>query len=391
MARVAIVAGPDPGHALPALGLGAALARAGHEVRCWSGAGHDATAASVGIGLERLPLLAPHPDDADLGFRLWGRGAQMAVPLATQLAGFRPDLVVADVLTRCGQFAAQLLEVPWVELTPHHLDEPDDDLPPVGLGRQPARHALRRADDRRLVRHQRRSRALGSAQATRAARSIGLHGAAVPVHRLIGTVRGLEYPRRRWPPDTTWVGPLALDPVGPPLEPPPGRAPLIVVTDSTATDVSRSLGARAITALRGCDVRLVVTSGWLPAQRAPGLVVGTGPHGPLLAEADVAVSPGGFGFVGKAVGAGVPTVTVPFQGDQRETAARLVWQGAGRALPLRRGHGWRLRTAIRRVGSDGATRAAARQLAAEVARTDDTTILRALAPWLGPISRPRTG
>jgi UDP:flavonoid glycosyltransferase YjiC (YdhE family) len=43
----------------------------------------------------------------------------------------------------------------------------------------------------------------------------------------------------------------------------------------------------------------------------------------LLAEAALAVGPGGGGFVAKAAAAGVPMVVVPGHGDQREAAARL--------------------------------------------------------------------
>lgn len=365
MARIVVVAGPDAGHALPALGVAAALHRRGHRVRFLTGDGHDLTAAAHGLHAERLPLLAPTEDDDDIGHRLWTRAAVMAVPLADRLRPWTPELVVADTLTRCGAFAAQLLGVPWVELIPHHLDDPADDLPPIGLGRRPARSGLRRADDRRIVGLQRRSLALGASQASGAAASIGLPEVIPAALRLIGTLPGLERPRARWPTDAHVVGPLALDPELPVLAPPPGQLPLVVVTDSTATDVDRQLGAVALRALARMDLRLVVTSTLAPAHRTARVVVGRGPHAPLLAEAALAVGFGGAGFVSKAATAGVPMVVIPLQGDQREGAARLRDAGAGRVVPLRALRPTRLRWAVIRHLTDPDAAASARRLAAE--------------------------
>jgi MGT family glycosyltransferase len=365
--RIALVAGPDPGHALPALGVGAALVTRGHEVRLWTGLGHERTAARAGIAVEQLPLLAPSPDDEDIGHRLWTRAGEMAVPLAVRLRAFAPDLVLIDTLTRAGAFAAELLGLPWVELIPHHLDDPDPSLPPVGLGRPLARTPWRRADDRRIVRLQQRSYALGARQAAGVATAIGLADVGRPVVRLIGTLPTLERARSRWPADAHVVGPVAIDPDLPALAPPDGDAPLVVVSDSTATGVDRSLGEVALRALRGLDLRLVVTSGRLPAERRHDVVVGPGPHVPLLAAARLAVGFGGAGFTSKAVAAGVPLVVVPLQGDQREGAARLADVGAARVLPVRRLTARRLRWAVVRALADRRALQATAALAREAA------------------------
>jgi UDP:flavonoid glycosyltransferase YjiC (YdhE family) len=336
-------------------------------VRLWTGLGHDATAAAHGLSVEQLPLLAPTEHDADIGHRLWTRAGEMAVPLAERLRRWDPVLVVVDTLTRAGAFAAELLGLPWVELVPHHLDDPDPQLPPIGLGRRPARTPWRRADDRRLVRLQQRSYALGAAQAAAVAAELGLAHVGRPVLRLIATLPALERARVSWPADAHVVGPLAIDPALPALRPPEGDLPLVVVSDSTATGVERSLGRVALRALAGLDLRVVVTSSQLPARRTPHVVVGRGPHRPLLADAAVAVTFGGAGFTSKAVAAGVPLVVVPLQGDQREGAARLVDAGVGRLLPLRRLTPRRLRWAVVRQLADGDARAAAAGLAVQAA------------------------
>lgn len=365
MAHIAVVAGPDPGHAFPGLALASALVRHGHRVTYASGLRHEPAAREVGCGFVELPLLAPTDRDDDMGHRLWGRAAEMAPPLADRLREDVPDLVVADVLTRAGAFSAELLGRPWVELSPHHLMDPDPEVPPVGLGRQPARTPWRRLDDARIRRLQQRSLDDGRGMERQVRERLDLPpDGGRPLARLLATLPGLEYPRRAWPADTHVVGAMEFDPPWPPLVPPPGKAPLVVVTDSTASTAGSSLAATALEALRPTGLRVVVTTGRDDLPVWPGAVAGRGPHGPLLDEAAVAVSPGGHGFVGKALVRGVPLVVVPGVGDQRETAARLRWSGAGLPVAPTRLRARRLRWAVLRVVHDPRYGEAARRLAA---------------------------
>lgn len=366
--RVLVAAGPDPGHALPALGVAAALVRHGHAVRFAGGETHRALSRSLEVPWTALPLLAPTPQDDDLGHRLWRRGADMAIPLAAAVRSWSPQMVVADTLTTAGRFLAGLLDVPWVEVIPHHLPDPDPDLPPVGLGRRPAGTPWRRWDDRRLSRLQQRSLARGAEHADRVARDLGLPAAPPATLRLVATLPDLERPRRTWPAQAHVVGPLAVDPFLPPLEPPPGDDPLVLVTDTTASGVDhRGLTDIFTRAFAHTDLRVVVTSGRLPARRETRLVVGRGPHGPLLAAAQVAVGHGGGGFTAKAFAFGVPQVVVPIHGDQHEAAARVRDTGAGRVLPLRRLTPRRLRWAVLRLLATPQAAAAAGRLQVQAA------------------------
>lgn len=358
--RIAVVAGPDPGHAYPALALASALRARAHAVTFVSGDRHRSEAARAGATFVELPALAPTPGDVDLAHRLWRRPVTMAPPLAERLAAWSPDLVVSDVLTRAGAFAAELLGVPWVEISPHHLMDPDPDVPPIGLGRGPARTPWRRVDDRRLRRLQERSVAAGAEQERAARADLGLPPAGgAPVARLLATLPALEPPRRSWPGDAHIVGPLPWEPGGPPLPLPPGDAPLVVVTDSTASGARGSLAAAAATALRRTGLRVVITTGRRLADVGPRTVVGRGPHGPLLDHAAVAVTTGGHGFVGKALLRGVPIVVVPEHGDQRETAGRLRALGAGVWVPAWAAGPAVLRLAVLRAVHDARLRSAA--------------------------------
>ena len=364
-ARILLVSGPDPGHAFPIIGLGTALRERGHEVTVATGRDHEAAIEGEGCRFVELPLLAPSPPsrEHDLGHLLWRLPVVMAPALAERVSDRPPDLVVADTLTSAGGFAAELLDRDWVELSPHYLYAPDPHLPPVGLGRRPERWWW--PSSVQMRRAQARSTASGRAMEVQARGELGLPTARRRRARLLCTLPALEYPRRRWPGDAHLVGPMGWEPRWAPLPLPAGDGPLVVVTDTTATGRFPSLAATAVEALAGTGVRLVATTGdteltgW-----GPGCVVGRGPHRPLLEAADLAVGPGGHGFVVKALAAAVPLVIVPLQGDQRETSMRVRHAGAGGKLEP-----WRLRPAAlrRRVLTalgDPALRAGARRCAA---------------------------
>ncbi len=65
--RVVVVAGPDPGHAFPAMALCLRLQAAGEEAVLCTSTRWRAAAAGAGVPWLELPGLAPRPrdDDAD--------------------------------------------------------------------------------------------------------------------------------------------------------------------------------------------------------------------------------------------------------------------------------------------------------------------------------------
>jgi UDP:flavonoid glycosyltransferase YjiC (YdhE family) len=367
VSRVTLVSGPDPGHLFPLLAVGDALRDRGHTVVVVTGEDRRDDVARGGHAFRRLPLEWPDDRHADLGYRLWELGGRLASETADVLAADAPDVVVVDTLTQSGAMAAELAGVPWIELVPHHLPDPDEAIPPVGLGRLPGGGPLRRFDDARLRSLQSQSLSGGETHRHRVRQRLGLRGDGRPVLRLVASLPSLEYPRSRWPADTHLVGPLGWEPPWEPLTPPMGREPLVVVTDSSASTVPWQLGGYALSALRNTGVRIAVVSrgAWEPWPSR--CVVGWGPHGPLLDEAAVAVVPGGAGVLGKAFSRGVPVVAVPVHGDQAESAARVVHAGAGlRVRRWQRTRRW-LRVAVHTVLADPAFGRAARALAAEAA------------------------
>ena len=370
--RVVVVAGPDPGHAFPALALCQKFLAAGDTPTLLTGIEWLDTARAAGVDAAELVGLDPtdEDDDEDSGAKIHRRGARMAVLNLPGLKALTPDLIVSDVITTCGGLAAELLGVPWVELSPHPLYLPSKGLPPVGSGLAPGQGLRGRLRDTVFRALSARSVRNGVQQRTAARAEIGLPAADPgPLRRLIATLPALEVPRPDWPAEAVVVGPLHFEPTSAVLDVPDGDGPVIVVAPSTATTGMAGLAELALqTLIPGSTLpegsRVMVSRLGGPDVEVPAwATVGLGRQDVLLTRADLVICGGGHGMVSKTLQAGVPMVVVPGGGDQWEIANRIVRQGSavlvrpltGEALTAAVGEvigSPRFREAARRAGDD---------------------------------------
>ncbi|BBX87764.1 glycosyltransferase [Mycolicibacterium aubagnense] len=339
--RVAVVAGPDPGHAFPALALCLRFHAAGDRPVLLTGRQWLETARAAGLEARELLGLDPEDgdDDLDSGAKIHERAARMAVLNVPVLRELAPELVVSDVITACGGMAAELMGLPWVELTPHPLYLPSKALPPLGSGLAPGVGVRGRLRDAMLRFFTARSVRQGDRQRSAARVGIGLPATDPgPARRLIATLPGLEVPRPDWPAEAVVVGPLHFEPTTAVLDVPAGSGPVVVVAPSTATTGMQGLDDLALEALipgrtLPAGARVVVSRLRGPdAPVPPWAAVGLGRQDELLKRADVMICGGGHGIVSKTLLAGVPLVVVPGGGDQWEIANRIVRQGSGELI-----------------------------------------------------------
>ncbi|GIZ99174.1 glycosyl transferase [Tsukamurella sp. TY48] len=370
--RVAIVAGSEAGHALPGLALALRLNAAGHTAVVFTGRQWAGVGAHRGIDTRELPGLAARPgdDDGDAGAKIHDRAAYIATRLLPELAAAEPDLVVADILTPGGGMAAELLSLPWLELSPHPLYLPSKGLPPIGAGLAPGntprellRDCVLRAFTARDLRNGRRQR-----EAARA--GIGLPASDPgPEGRLVATIPALEVPRPDWPARTHLVGPLTLEPTEELCPVPDGDDPLVMVAPSTAATGEQDLAETAVAGLDGAGVRIAVSGLNPPAFDLPWVASGFGRQDRLLEQADAVVCGSGHGMLTKALTAGRPVVLVPGGGDQWELANRVARQGSG--VLVRPATPGAIRDGVRTVLGDPAYAAAARAAASSAHRVAD--------------------
>jgi UDP:flavonoid glycosyltransferase YjiC (YdhE family) len=387
--RVAVVAGPDPGHSFPAIALCRRFSAAGDTPTLLTGTEWLETARAAGVDAVELAGLDPtdDDDDHDAGAKIHQRAARMAVLNVPQLEAMQLDLVVSDVITACGGMSAELLGIPWIELNPHPLYLPSKGLPPLGSGLAPGTGVRGRLRDAAMRALTARSWHAGIRQRAQVRVEIGLPATDPgPLRRLIATLPALEVPRPDWPAEAVLVGPLHFEPTEQLLAIPPGSGPVVVVAPSTALTGTQGMAQTALDALvpgAGLPVgsRVVVSRLNGPDLTVPSwAVAGLGRQDELLTHADLAICGGGHGMVAKTLLAGVPLVMIPGGGDQWEIANRVARQGSGRLVrPLT---AEALVTAVDDVLSTPSYREAAQRAAASVADVADPVQVchEALAP-----------
>jgi UDP:flavonoid glycosyltransferase YjiC (YdhE family) len=388
--RVAVVAGPDPGHSFPAIALCKRFSAAGDTATLLTGTEWLETARAAGVDAVELAGLEPtaDDDDRDAGAKIHQRAARMAVLNLAQLRALELDLLVSDVITACGGMSAELLGIPWIELNPHPLYLPSRGLPPLGSGLAPGTGIRGRLRDAAMRALTARSWRAGIQQRAAVRVDIGLPaGDPGPLRRLIATLPALELPR----PEAVMVGPLHFEPTDQVLPIPPGCGPVVVVAPSTALTGTRGMAQIALDCLvpgvglpNGARVMVSRLNG-SELTVPPWAVVGLGRQDELLAHADLVICGGGHGMVAKTLLAGVPLVIVPGGGDQWEIANRVVRQGSGRLIrPITADA---LVDAVAEVLSTPSYRDGAQRAAASVAEVaDPVRVCRqalAHAGWLG--------
>ncbi|NNH74901.1 glycosyl transferase [Nocardia uniformis] len=371
--RVAVVAGPDPGHAFPAIALCSRFLAAGDEPVLFTGPRWFDIAMAAGIGVRRLRGLAPRvdDDDGDAGQRIHERAAHISSEILPDLGAMLPELVVSDVLTAGGGMAAERLKVPWVELSPHPLYQPSKALPPIGSGLAPGEGMRGRARDAVLRTMTARNIRQGEEQRTRARVSVGLPPQDPgPAARLIATLPALEVLRPDWPENAHLVGPLLWEPTHHILDLPAGDEPLVMVAPSTAHTGVTGMAETVLEALDGTGVRVAISMlDTPPANLPPWATAGLGRQDEILRHAAVVVGGGGHGLLAKSLLAGVPVVTVPGGGDQWELANRAVRQGS--SVLVRPLTAESVRSAVRQVLDSPSFTAAARKAAADAGVVSD--------------------
>jgi UDP:flavonoid glycosyltransferase YjiC (YdhE family) len=154
-----------------------------------------------------------------------------------------------------------------------------------------------------------------------------------------------------------------------------GSAPVYIGFGSMSSEKPEETMRLILDALAIHHRRAIVHSGWAGLESASlpknVLVVGSVPHSWLFPRVSAIVHHGGAGTTAAAIRAGVPSIVVPFHGDQPFWADLTYKLGVGtRPIPRRRLTAERLATAIERALEDGELCRRAAELGDRVAKED---------------------
>lgn len=371
--RFLVAAFGDPGHAFPAIALGRALSRRGHEVTIETWEERRAAVEGAGLGFaaaeEYRMFPPPDPDSAE-----GSHAAEAARALLPLLEEMRPHAVVSDILTLAPALAAEAAEVPLATLIPHIYPVVEPGLPFFAVGLRPPRTPVGRG----IWRLGQRALDVGLEQGRRDLNKqrtrLGLppterfHGGISRELALVATFPQLEYPRQ-WPAGVEVTGPMTFELPHPDVELPPGDDPLVLIAPSTAHDSGNHLVRTVLAALGGEPVRIVATTNRVVPQspiEVPGnaVLVDWLSYSQTMPAASLVISHGGHGTVCRALAAGTPVLISPIIGDMSETAMRVSSAQAGLSLPWRLCRPAPLRWAARRILADPSFARHAAELAA---------------------------
>ncbi|HHO50157.1 MAG TPA: glycosyltransferase [Deltaproteobacteria bacterium] len=367
MARVLFVVPPLTGHVNPTVGVGQALAGAGHEV-AW--VGHPARVRPLlPRGARLLPL--PEADRDDLVGQTQARASQVRglasikvfledflIPLALQMypgvldaaTRFAPEVIVSDQQAIAGGMVARSLGLPWATsaTTSAELTDPYAAFPKVAQWRTEALHTVqRRLGIEAVVDEPGLSPHLVLVFSVEALIG-GTH--AFPEHyAFVGPVLDTDRPSVPFPWDALRPGPRVLVSLG-----------------TLNAERSRRFYQAVVDGLGGqpYQVILVAPREMVPALPDNVLRFDYVPQLQLLSRVDAVVSHGGHNTVCEALAAGVPLVVAPIKDDQPIVAQQVADAGAGLRLSFGRLRPARLATAVERVLTEPGFRRAAGRIGA---------------------------
>jgi len=363
----------DAGHAFPAIALARALRGRGHDVLVETWERWREAVENEGLGFTAAEEYRTFPpSDAESG--TWRSAADAAIALQPLMEGYRPDVVVSDILTLAPALAAERAGLRWATLIPHVYPVHEPGLPFFAFGMQPPRTPVGRALWRGALPVLESGLRRGREEMNETRAAVGLppleqfHGGISRELAMVATFPQLEYPRR-WPPGVHVTGPMEFEVPYPDIEVPDGNEPLVLVAPSTAQDPELRLVRTALQALADEPVRVVATTNQLdpgPAPDAPAnaVVVDWLSYSQVMPQASLVICHGGHGTVARALAAGVPVLCCPHVGDMAENSARVAWAGAGLMVPWRLLGTGTLRVASRRILGCEPFRQRARELAA---------------------------
>ena len=309
---------------------------------------------------------------------------------------FAPDVVVTQELLLGSMMAAEARDLPLALLTANIWSLPTmPGAPPFGAGMLPPANDEERAMHAMVGQMSRTFFQAGLPDLNAARAALGLPPLTdlfeqLDVARaiLIATSKAFDFALDPLPAPFVHVGPYLADPAWvEPFTPPPGDAPLVLVSFSSLYQAQEPVLRRVIAALGQMVVRGVVTTGPTidPAEfDAPDnvTVVRSAPHGAVLGKAALSITHAGHGSALRPLMVGAPLLCLPMGRDQNDNAARVVHRGAGLTLPADADVDT-IAAAVRRLLDEPAFRTAAQTLGAAIradeAARDAAAVLEGLA------------
>jgi MGT family glycosyltransferase len=403
--RFLLVTWDGSGNTPPEFGVMRRLTQRGHDVRVLGDPTLEKEAAGAGCTFTPWTT-APHlksrrPEDAvikDWQFRnplqgmdvylkdfFAGPALRWAADVEAVLKAHSFDAAIVDFALPAAAIPIEARTLPLIGLVPNIWILPTKGIPPLGPGFMPSSNPLATLRDAalRAITTRLFNKALPSLNAARAVYGLAPADSAVKLmvmgqRMLLLTSPAFDFTSPYLPSTVAYAGPVLDDPAWATDWQPPWSAddtrPLVVVGLSSGFQDQAVALNRIADALATLPVRALVTLGYgiepdaVPSRKGAGevVVVRRAPHSAIIPKARVLVTHCGHGTTMKGLAACVPMLCLPMGRDQNDTAARVVYRGAGiRLKPTASSAA--IAKAVRALLNDPRYREAAAALGAKIA------------------------
>lgn len=385
MANILFTVTPAAGHLNPTIPIALALQARGHAVRYITGQSKIPLLSR--LGLAATPILRGRADTAEQISHPVGADRDTYNPakilaevryflalmedglveLEQIAAAWSPDLVVTDFSTPLGAALANRNGLRWVTACTVPSCIRTRQGTPVFLGGlSRPRHVGHYARDwagRQLHAALRRGLTLALRPywrrlAIELDQPEGGDGLYSPYAILGLAPFELEYPRRDWPAQLHWVGPIDWSEAGELSDADReflhgGSAKIFVTFGSEWFPAKERLLRTIAGTLDGLGIRTIITGGGAVDLADLRLThvrqIGYAPYPSVLAQVDAVIHHGGCGITYAALQAGRPALIIPDGKDQPDNAQKVVEMSAGVRMRQGRVTPERLRTAVRQL------------------------------------------
>jgi MGT family glycosyltransferase len=366
MNRIIFLIEPVEGHVNPCLPIINECTKQEYEVVCITGSKFKAQVEKTGATFQNLPEKWD-PGEKDpyeifpelkklsgisqikyyLKHILYDQIPDTLDTLKKLLIEFPADVVISDTFMVAACWIKELGGPPNVKLSVLPLSSPGRNIPPYGLGLQPGKSFFSKlkisflnALVKKLVfddvqKYANKIRAQLNLDLYQ--ESFFLHDFRIPALVLHTSIPELEYPRKEYPSNFKFIGPIIIPPRNDYSMPEwwqelDNEFPVVLINQGTIAVDPHNLIIPAIEGLKDENINVVavpVNIGEIPdlpknAHTEPYI-----PFGNLLPHVDVMITNGGFGGTQNALAYGIPVIVAGATEDKMEVAARVEYSGAG--------------------------------------------------------------
>jgi UDP:flavonoid glycosyltransferase YjiC (YdhE family) len=407
MNRIIFLIEPVEGHFNPFIPIIKEFTKLGYQVVCITGSKFRLRVEQAGARFKNLPEQWDPGENAIYDFFpelkkqsglsqvkyylkhiLFDQVPDTLNALKELLDSFPADVTISDTFMVATGWMTELGGPPNVRLSVLPLSLPGKNIPPYGLGLMPGKSLFSKLkisilnilflkilfNDVQKYANKIRAQ-LNFTPFKDSFFKIGFKKPDLVLHT---SIQAFEYPRKEYPPNFQFIGPIIIPPRNDYSMPEwwqelDNEFPVVLINQGTIAVDPDYLIIPAIEGLKDENLNVIavpVNTGEIPDLPKNTHTEPYIPFGNLLPHVDVMITNGGFGGTQNALAYGIPVIVAGATEDKMEVAARVEYSGAGINLGKKQTRPEDITKAVRKILKDPSYRNTAQKLKSIYAQYD---------------------